>query len=117
MELGLQMFEGSKIAFNVPLTRSEDGCILKLNTINLTKQFSPQEMEQLLFEKPLDKPEIYSRIFFNIYGSPKTITFMISISKSSISTDGLLEIYSPNYVPMKLGDEFYDFFQLLQYYD
>ena len=103
MEVVIEMFGGEFIAFKFPLTNNTDGCDISLKAIPLNKHLSSNQMDQLIFYKGQDKPEIYFRIFFNLYANnleTPTITFMKSITRATISTVGITSVSTPTYVEM-----------------
>ena len=119
----IKMAENQYLTFNVPLRFYDIGCIFYLNEIPLTDHLTSDQMDELLLSKPPDYPELYSRIVYSFYISQSTTNtssqyvFRRINSNSEISTAGLTMTVNPAYIEMNLGDNYYDTFQIVQYFD
>ena len=74
-------------------------------------------METLLFIKYEDDPELNLRIDLNIYGIKNVTNFWRTMNSYSVSTAGYTEGQMSTYIEVNTGDQVFETFLLMLYYD
>ena len=74
-------------------------------------------MDTLLFIKYEDDPELNLRIDLNIYGIKNGTNFWRTMNSYSVSTAGYTEGQMSTYIEVNTGDQVFETFLLMLYYD